>query len=326
MKSSNSKLSTLLVCFALSLAIFAPAEGSLLSGDILAIESGTIWRVDPTTGVETAFSSVPWGRDITASATGQIIALGTNDVYHIDAVTGAANKINSTPFPSQALGMGLAPNGDIYVAQGGSGTASRVQKVEWPDGEVSDVTTSWSNSSIPSDVFVESSTSLLVTSLSTHGGIYRVDLSTGDETALHTGTPLIGATGITSGGPLGYVVTDYHAVKVFAWDGTSNPPTVISEGGGFVDPRQSLVDADGTILVADSNEPPGGPGYIFRVDPSDGSKTIVSQGTYTPGHGVGGLDNPYSVAIYHPIPEPSALVLLATAALGFVGLRWRRLC
>ena len=188
---------------------------------------------------------------------------------------------------------------------------------------VVNVTTTWNSPSIPTDVLAESSSSLLVTSLSTGGGVYRVDIPTGNQVAVRTGSPWVGPTGITADGSGGYIVTDVHANAVSDWDGTAAAPIIISQGTPFVDPRQSVVDSAGMILVADGNGPSGTPGFVIKVDPSDGSTTILAQGQARVGLPPLGLDSPAGIAIYRPIPEPASCWLLTMGLSLAVGRRWR---
>ena len=320
MRMTNSVLKSLLFSLAVAL-FFGSANGALMTGDILVADpaASTLWRVDPSTGEEQAFAQVPGARDVAVSAAGEIYVLGSGvsisaHVFRVDPVSALVTQVNPTPLGFFAFGLGLGPDGTIYVAGGGSGTTSSVKKVNPSTGAVGNVTTTWTSPSIPTDVVAESSSTLLVSSLSTLGGVYRVDLTSGSQVAVRTGSPWVGPTGITDDGAGGYVVTDVHANSVSGWDGTSAAPNVISQGIPFVDPRQSVVDAAGMILVADGNGPSGTPGYVIKVDPSDGGTTILAQGQPRVGLPPLGLDSPAGIAIYAPIPEPSAGIL---AALGF---------
>ncbi len=297
----RSVLNTLLM-----LSFIASAHGAIVTGDILVADpaASRLWRVDPATGEEQAFAQVSGARDVAVSATGEIYVLGrgvgiSTNVFQVDPKTAAVTQVNTTPISSFAgLGIGLGPDGSIYVVGGGSGSISGVHKVDPGTGVVVNVTTTWNSPSIPTDVIFESSSSLLVTSLSTGGGVYRVHVDTGNQVAVNTGSPWVGPTGITNASSGGYIVTDIHRDAVFGWDGTATDPHLISENFPGADPRQSVVDSAGMILVADSNGPSGTRGFVIKVDPSDGSQIILAQGQSL------GLDSPAGIAIYQAIPGP----------------------
>ena len=76
--------------------------------------------------------------------------------------------------------------------------------------------------------------------------------------------------------------------RVTRLDPTSGDRTVVSEGGEFSSPAGVVVEANGGILVADTDAL-GGSGGVIRVDPTTGAQTAVSSGgTFAPrmGHSV----------------------------------------
>ena len=66
-------------------------------------------------------------------------------------------------------------------------------------------------------------------------------------------------------------------------DARSGTQTMVSAGGSFVIPLGIAVEADGNILVADSDAF-GGKGGVIRVDPATGEQTEVSTGKKFGGH------------------------------------------
>jgi len=67
------------------------------------------------------------------------------------------------------------------------------------------------------------------------------------------------------------------------------------------------------ILVADVNGPSGTPGFLVKVDPTDGSQVMFSSGSF---------DSPSGIAVY--VPEPSTAILLAAGLAGLAAARRRR--
>ncbi len=91
---------------------------------------------------------------------------------------------------------------------------------------------------------------------------------------------------------------------LFRVDPTTGDRTILSNFGvganQGISPLGVAVEASGTILVIDSNAGTGGLGALFRVDPTSGERTLLSNFGVGANQGSG----PQGVAVYPVIPAP----------------------
>ena len=182
----------------------------------------------------------------------------------------------------------------------------------------------------PVGVTLESSTDILVTDqaagTASLGAVFRVDATTGARTVLSDfGNPAQGPLGVE---PFGIaleasgeiLVADIHAGTgalgaLFRVDPTTGARTLLSDFGNpaqgplGVDPFGVTVEPSGQILVIDGNAGTGSLGALFRVDPTTGARTLLSD-FGNPAQGPLGLE-PLAVVV-----EPSGQILVIDASGG----------
>jgi len=74
------------------------------------------------------------------------------------------------------------------------------------------------------------------------------------------------------------LVTDSQAKLLAAIDPVTGDQAIVSSGGNFIGPRGVAIESSGTVLVLDggtSGGNGGSPGPLIRVNPADGSQTVV---------------------------------------------------
>ena len=189
---------------------------------------------------------------------GDVIVTNYRYVTRIDA-TGARTILSGFANPGQdgdfnlgdTLGVAMASNGDLFVADGG-----------WFDSPT--------GSQLPESRFGDS------------GGIWRIDAKTGFRTPVSSNDEPVTPAAQNFSTPVGVaieadgnlIVTDYGSTdKVFRIDPDTGERSVLSTNAspstddiGFASLDGVAVLADGTIYVADSNAHDGG-GGVFRVEP-----------------------------------------------------------
>ena len=169
----------------------APRGVAMESGGYVLVMDGTngLIRVDPTNGVQTIvspgsnFSSGPLGPiGIAVERNGMIlVADGTNGLIRINPTNGTRQVLAEGGQLVLPVGVAVAPNGDIYVADfaGLRGQASRVVKVD-PISGVQAMITSGENLIAPMGIAIEDTGFLIVSdSALEYGGpfdfILRID-------------------------------------------------------------------------------------------------------------------------------------------------------
>lgn len=149
----------------------------------------------------------------------------------------------------------------------------------------------------PYDLALEASGNLLVADMgalctpaeprcANDGRIIRVDPITGRQSLLASGAPLVDPAGLALARNGDIYVADNNGADdtgaVIRIDPTSGAKTLIGEGGMLDLPFGILVDRDGSLVVS-NRVLPGGcggalPGTLVRIQPADGSQTLVSSG------------------------------------------------
>lgn len=132
--ATQTPLVTLPVAGALSVwigdSLAREASGSLLASGFGPIGDG-IFRIgaggSPVTKVTPGFSGDTW-HDLAVEASGQILAVGTRfgvgtGVFRVDPVSGARTALSTTSWVDPRA-VAVAPNGQIFVADAGTCTAS----------------------------------------------------------------------------------------------------------------------------------------------------------------------------------------------------------
>jgi sugar lactone lactonase YvrE len=265
------------------------ASGQLLAGDILVLdfEAGTggkaaLFRVDPTTGARTILSDfglganqgVDLGEGMALEASGQILVTdpsagtgGNGALFRVDPTTGARTLLSDF---GSGVNQGVGPHGVAVEATGqilvidydagtaGRGALFRVDPTTGVRTLLSDFGSGVNQGVDPCDVAVEASGQILVIDPSAgagaQGALFRVDPTTGARTLL------------------------------------SNFGSGANRGE---DPVGLVVEASGQILVADSSA--GSiQGALFRVDPTTGARTVLSDFDSGANQGVEG---PHGVAV-----------------------------
>ncbi|MFH0340715.1 MAG: hypothetical protein ACHBNF_01020, partial [Chromatiales bacterium] len=252
------------------------ASGNILvMDDELGTGRGALFRVNPTSGNRTVVSDFdnsaqgPLGASLNGVAIlppqprlGDILVVdpeagvsGSGALFSVDLFNGSRSLISNFGMSVQGMlgwspfGVAVDSSGNILVIDPGVGTArgalSRVNPTSGNRTLLSDFANSVQGpfGEEPIGVAVDSSGSILVTDpfagTSGRGLLFRVNPTTGNRT----------------------VLSDF---------GNSSQGTL-----GF-DPYGVVVDASGNILVIDLDAGTNGRGALFRVNPSTGSRTVLS--------------------------------------------------
>jgi hypothetical protein len=255
------------------------------SGTVLVIDEnagtdghGMLFRLDPATGVRTPLSDFgdagqgpvfPPGsnvlqdgpRDVAVDASGSILVTesegGTNfqgALFRVDPSTGARTVISDFGDPTQGivgqdpLDFAIESSGNILVIDfnAGAGSAGLLFRVDPTNGArtpVSDFGDGPPQGVAPAGIAIDSTGNALVTDFQGGAGglgaLFFVDVSSGARTLLSDfGNAAQGATGAN---PLGV-----------------------------------LAPASGSLLVVDDNAGTNARGALFGVNPSNGSRTVIS--------------------------------------------------
>ncbi len=238
---------------------------------------------------------------------------GAGALFRIDPATATATMISSAGDFATPVGVAVEADGGILVvdadAFGGAGGVIRVDPLTGTQTTVS----AGGLFSNPFDLVVEADGAILVVDphASRAGGVIRVDPDTGEQVMVSSGQETGSATALREVGIAletdGAILVVEQSLaggrpgngRVTRIDPTSGDRTVVSEGGAFSSPAGVVVEANGGILVADTDAF-GGSGGVIRVDPVTGAQTTVSSG--------GTFVSPIGVAL-----EPNGGVLVADA-------------
>lgn len=275
---------TLCVASVLMTIAATAAHAQLSPGNILVIDRnggtdnrGALFKVDPVTGARTVVS------DFGNSAQG---ALGQDPV---GVAIGASGNILVVDLFARPSG------GALFSVNPITGARSLIGDFPTPTGLTADV----------SNILVIDSDAL-----TGRGAIFSVDPATGARRVVSDfGDPGQGvlAQGLLFGGAIDvpgnvFVVDDDYGEiggqfrgALYKIDPTSGVRTFISDfnnaskgllGGN---PNSVAIDASGDILVTDGDAGTDGRGVLFRVNPSDGTRTVVSD-FGNPAQGERGVD------------------------------------
>jgi len=247
-----------------------------------------------------------------------------NAIFRMDPTSGAQTVISSGGSIVEALDVAIGPGGDLFVANGESGSnivridpATGAQSVlttgvTFPTGLVFDaagellVADSFFGSSVAVGITIDAAGDILITSVG--GEIERVDPVTGSRTTIFTegsGQSLFELV-VDANGDL--LVVDDGVDSILRVDPITGSHTVLSSGGNLSSPFGLAHDANGDLLVGDRS------GKVLRVDPVTGAQTIIASG--------GGLTSAFGVAIV-PVPEPTTALLLAAGLTTLAAARGR---
>ena len=307
---------------ALSPALFSPPSASAVTlnpGDIVVVDFGvdTVFQVSPSAGAQTPISSggsFVFPTDVAMDPQGRILVVDTNccgnnqgGVIRIDPASGAQTVLSSGGSFLNPSGIALDASGQLLVADatccgGGLGALFRVN----PTTGAQTVLKSGGIFVEPVGVAVEPSGQILVADGGccggAQGGVIRVDPSTGAQSVVSSGGNFLEPSDIVLEASGQILVSDQTCCggngAVIRVDPSTGAQTVVAHGapagGGFDEPVAIALESSGQILIADLDCCPNDDGGVFRVDPTTGSKTVVSQD--------GGFFNPSGVAVVPPAP------------------------
>ena len=229
------------------------------SGNIYALlaYAGVVFRIDATSGQYTTVTSVgylQYPSSICVLPGGNLLVTDTGPtggVVGVDPVTGAQTLV----YTGQAYAVTSSAGGVVHVAI--------------PD---------------PNRV-VEPACN-----------IYRLDPATGDTVRVSSSyVHCICQLATEGNGNL--IITEPAVGSVLrVYPSQGGAVQTVSSGSPLVQPKGVTVEADGTIVVTDTHglpacNPPGDPetceGFLYRIDPVSGSKTVLAQSSYWR---LGGID------------------------------------
>jgi streptogramin lyase len=268
-----------------------PVQSQISVGDIIVIDvdgssgQGILFKVDPITGARTVLSDFGVGSNqgfeplgVAVEASGSILVIdrsaGTGSqgaLFRVDPTTGERSLLSDFGVGdnqgSNPFGVAVEASGNILVVDpsagtGGQGALFRVDPITGARTVLSDFGIGANQGVAPVGVAVEASGSILVidrTGSTGQGALFRVNPVTGERTLLSD----FGVGANQGENPLGVAV-----------------------------------EASGYILVIDQSAGTGTKGTLFRVDPTTGERTLLSD------FGVGSNqgENPWGVAVYPVIP------------------------
>ena len=248
-----------------------PVQSQLNTGDILVTDwnagtgtRGALFRVNPSTGARIVLS---------------------------DFGSGANQAVN--PY-----GVAVESSGNILVTDADAGSSGRgvLFRVDPTTGARTVLSNfgSGANQGVnPVGVAVESSGNILVidwlAGTDYKGALFRVDPTTGARTVLSD----FGSGANQGVEPVGVAVESSGNILVIDWDAGTNERgalfrvdpntgarTVLSDFGSGdnqgAEPSGVAVESSGNILVTDPNAGTGGFGALFRVNPTTGARTVLS--------------------------------------------------
>jgi len=222
------------------------------NGQIMVSDSGRLIHIDPKTQIQTVIADnsagklgSPYGIDIDIS--GHVLAANAQALVRVDPASGQTIVVSSGANFRAPLGVAVADNGEIYVAN-----------VAFPGQIVRVNSQNGSQKVIASGQYLNSPRSIAIQG----NDIYVTDVI---NTNINYGL----------------------AGRVIHIDAHTGTQRVVSEGRLLVDPVGIAVDANGQIIVGDpstvnpkSLDPSSGgyDGAIIRIDPITGDQTPLARG------------------------------------------------
>ncbi|HEY1601405.1 MAG TPA: choice-of-anchor tandem repeat GloVer-containing protein [Pirellulales bacterium] len=349
-----------IICTALTSLGAAQVHAATLSaGDIVALEtdSGTLYRIDPTTGVRTILADDSHGTGpslqaviaMTTDAQGDIFSVipsatsgnpSTGELIRIDASTGNRTVlVGNLAYPES---IAMSANGNILVGEGIppliGNLSARITEFDASSGSplaTTVLTSGTFNLPVSGPVFgiAESPSGNVFVAAGSNGGLYSVNLTTGVATPTLSPIDAYTVFALQPSGSLVYAMNNTANGLVSTYDPATGLSMPLS---GFIAPNQYLgtgpafdtaytaigsikMESDGDLIVTGFSGSPS----IFRVDPVTGARTILAQV-----YGQNGIFLMSIVPSVAPVPEPSTFALAALAALALFGECWvrRRYC
>ena len=298
---------------------------------------GILFKVDPITGARTVLSDFSVGDNqgfeplgVAVEASGNILVIdrsaGTSSqgaLFRVDPTTGDRSLLSDFGFGdnqgSNPFGVAVEASGNILVVDpsagiGGQGALFRVDPITGARTVLSDFSVGDNQGVAPVGVAVEASGNILVidrTGNTGQGALFRVNPITGARTLLSD----FGVGDNQGENPYGVAVEASGNILVIDFDDGTNDQgalfrvnpvtgerTLLSDFGVGANqgdnPLGVAVEASGYILVIDQSAGTDTKGALFRVDPTTGERTLLSD------FGVGDnqAENPWGVAVYPVIP------------------------
>lgn len=280
--ASRRRALTLVGVVAYGVCSAGPSRAVLAPGDLLVVSSDNLVQVDPVTGEQSVLVSElptfgPQGVACTRSLAGDCerVLVATRDfggsyLVSVDPLTGEQELI--TDQLSLVSGVGVAPDGTVFVSQAGS-----VVEVDLMTGAITPVS-SFGNLQEPQDPVVDGDGQLLVVDASAFASLIRIDPETGAQTVLvfNEGSEqcIIGISGpndlvIEPAGTIAVAQTNC----VWRFDPDSGAETTISQYLQLGNIRGIDVEQDGSLVAAASSPV----GRVLRIDPVSGATTTITE-------------------------------------------------
>jgi sugar lactone lactonase YvrE len=286
------------------LSIVSVADAAI--GDIILIDNGgTVFSIDPTTGVRTTLGLPNYmasANGIAIDSNGDIIIANSSNptgIVKVDATTGSQTLLsvngdgNGTDFGGMH-DVAIGPDGTIYTVNASDDAVWQVNATTGARSLLSGAGAG-SGSAFGNliGVAVDSSGDIWVADQLGDGELWKVDASTGARTSIAVGDDdTWWDVYVASDGDL--LVADLGTNEILRFDPSTGAQTTLSSdsvgsGTGFDQPGSIVEEADGNFLVADY-----GLDAIIRVDSATGNRTILSDASN--GSGVA-LANPQTLTL-----------------------------
>ena len=217
----------------------------------------------------------------------------TGGVIGVNPLTGGQTQVTAGGNFVSPFGIAITDSGTLLVTDpnafgtpgvGGPGGLVSVN----PDTGVQTVISSGGSFSGPRAVAINSQGDVFVADALGNdgfdggpGGVFRIDLFTGNQVVVSTGGNFAQPSGIAFDSNGDIILVDADAFGgtggIIRVDPVTGFQSTISTAGFFVDPFGIAIASTGDILIADPSAF-GGFGGIISVDPLTGSQTVVSSG------------------------------------------------
>jgi len=273
------------LCAAGLVVAWPGVSSAVNTGDIIVAdrrESGLIF-VDHVTGAQHELSKgQPQGfGDVTTNAAGDVFAVSgsSSAVFKIDTITGAQTLITSVGFLSFPFSIDWAPDGQLYLSD-----SNGLIRVDPTSGAQTKVV----NGSVQCFAVGGSNLGYIALIDGPQFHIYSVDLTTGTTSKI-SNTGLNAPMGLATDASGDVIVVDATVGRPYAIlriDPSSGATSTISSTGPIIRPWGVTLEADGTIVVTDNENlisctPASGPstcpGALYRVDPTTGAQTLITE-------------------------------------------------